>query len=128
MNNKIINNDKEYIDQYNRIVRLDKIKSKKVLIFVSIYCIRCIQLLPNLNEILNMPDVYPVIFSNGEQDENLEMSELFPKQISIISLSEQDMINDFEIKLHPSYIIITDNHLDTGNIQSIEQLINKIKE
>lgn len=128
MNNNILKNKKKYIDHNNKTIRLDKIKSKKVLIFVSIYCIRCIQLLPNLNAILDIPNIHPIIFSNGNQEENIEMSELFSKQVPIISLSEQEMIDDFGMKLHPSYMIIANGKIENGNIQSIEQLINKINE
>ncbi|ETT61191.1 MULTISPECIES: hypothetical protein [Paenibacillus] len=120
---------KVYKDQNSNVIDLNNPTFRKtsLLIFISIYCVRCIELLTNLNKLKSISDLPLIIFSDGDKKENREIGEAFLDQISIISITEEQMYKDFQIKTHPSYIILGENKnfIESGNIINIDALIEK---
>lgn len=62
---------KVYKDQNSNVIDLNNPTFRKtsLLIFISIYCVRCIELLTNLNKLKSISDLPLIIFSDGDKGE-----------------------------------------------------------
>ncbi|MNW44066.1 hypothetical protein D3C74_212830 [compost metagenome] len=116
---------KEYSDQNGQLVQLNTLKGTKILLFVSMHCVRCIELLPQIRD-LCLPNTNIVIFSTGDQEDHKELDEFLQKKWSVVSLSPEQMEEEFEVKTHPFCIVADANGriLNKGNVYSGEDVSN----
>ncbi|MNW57525.1 hypothetical protein D3C74_353390 [compost metagenome] len=93
--------------------------------FVSMHCVRCIELLPQIRD-LRLPNTGIVIFSTGDQEDHKELDDFLQKKWSIVSLSSEQMEEEFEVKTHPFCIVAdaTGRILNRGNVYSGEDVSN----
>ncbi|MNW41597.1 hypothetical protein D3C74_187410 [compost metagenome] len=115
----------EYSDQNGQLVQLNNMKGTKILLFVSMHCVRCIELLPQIRD-LRLPNTGVVIFSTGDQEDHRELDDFLHNKWSIVSLSPEQMEEEFEVKTHP-FCIAVDEHgriLNKGNVYSGEDVSN----
>lgn len=101
---------------------------KKILLFISIYCIRCLKL---ISEIINDYDFKTemIIFSNAPDDENCKINSKVTKEVFIISLTDQEMLKYFFVTKHPFCIIVNEQNLiidnkEVKNINDIHDIQN----
>ncbi|WP_340012221.1 hypothetical protein MHI32_09525 [Paenibacillus sp. FSL H7-0690] len=113
--------DKSYFDQNgNEII----IKNNTILFFISIYCVRCIQIMPFIKKISNSKKVDFVLFSNGSHEDHKEMISRFKWKFPIIAIDDEHLERDFFIKTHPFFLIV-DNFQTVykkGTINNLEEL------
>ncbi|MNW56440.1 hypothetical protein D3C74_341550 [compost metagenome] len=116
---------KEYSDQNGQLVQLNTLKGTKILLFVSMHCVRCIELLPQLRD-LRLLNTNIVIFSTGDQEDHRELDDFLQNKWSIVSLSSEQMEEEFEVKTHPFCIVADANGriLNKGNVYSGEDVSN----
>lgn len=99
--------NKECCDQNGKLFNLHSIKGKKILLFISMHCVRCMELLPEMNSI-RLPNTSIVIFSTGTQEDHEELDEFFQSKFKIVSLTPEQMEKDFLVRTHPFCIVIDD--------------------
>ena len=78
---------------------LNSYKKPTILIFVSLYCEHCVDLLPYIGlfkEQYNM-----VLFSNGDKEDHQEMNEYFQWQFPLISMNINEMKEIFKVEFLP---------------------------
>ncbi|MNP11834.1 hypothetical protein D3C76_1040420 [compost metagenome] len=116
---------KEYSDQNGQLVQLNTLKGTKILLFVSMHCVRCIELLPQIRD-LRLSNTNIVIFSTGDQENHRELDDFLQKKWSIVSLSPEQMEEEFEVKTHPFCIVADANGriLNRANVYSGEDVSN----
>ncbi|MDQ0089833.1 CheY-like chemotaxis protein [Paenibacillus anaericanus] len=105
--------NKEYSDQNDQLINLYKHKGKKVLIFVSMHCVRCIELLPEIRTV-RLPNTSVIIFSTGNQEDHEQLDDFFQRKMKIVSLTSVQMEQDFSVTTHPFFIVV-DEHQQVCN-------------
>lgn len=86
-----------------------KTNQKTALIFVSTYCLYCIDLLPFLAEIEKDFPYNLILFSTGEIEDNKEMKEYFAWDFPIISMDESKIKSELKVTAFPYTLIIDEN-------------------
>lgn len=94
----------------------------KALIFASLYCLTCVDLLPSLKEISKKYPFDFILFSNGTLDDHKEMVEYFAWDFPVIELDETHMGKLFNVPTTPSLLLLKSD----GSV--IEQFPLKKKE
>ncbi|MNW58557.1 hypothetical protein D3C74_364310 [compost metagenome] len=97
--------NKEYSDQNDQLFNLYKYKGKKTLIFVSMHCVRCIELLPEIRT-ARLPHTSVIIFSTGNQEDCEQLDEFFQRKVKIVSITSEQMEEDFSVATHPFCIVV----------------------
>lgn len=130
------------IDLYNSIPQISFLDFNKkefifkednyILIFISNYCIHCIDLLPELSKIEAKYTSYQIVlFSTGDNQENNDIDEYFKWQFPIISLSEEEMEKYFKVTILPFCIILIRNVVNQKgviyNFKDFELMFNTIE-
>lgn len=116
---------KQYQDQNSRLIQIDTIKRLTVMLFFSMHCVRCIELISQIRSI-HLPNTTIVIFSTGDQEDNKEIGCFLQKTWSIVSLSAEQMEEDFKVNTHP-FCIVSDEDgrvLNKGNVYQVEDISN----
>ncbi|AIQ16584.1 hypothetical protein H70357_07775 [Paenibacillus sp. FSL H7-0357] len=101
-----------------------EIRKETLLLFTSIYCIKCIQSLPLLKKLSDSFDL--ILFSNGLSQDIEEMITNFKWGFPVISINEEHMEKHFSIRVHPSFILINEQRMvcSTGVINDFSDLKN----
>ncbi len=116
--------DKDYIDQSGNALNLHSIRERKVLLFISMHCVRCMELVPELQQI-HLPQARVILFSTGSDEDHKELDEFLQRKWPIISLSSEQMEQDFLIRSHPFGLVANENHqiIDKGTVYSLNELL-----
>ncbi|MEA0555085.1 methylamine utilization protein [Lysinibacillus irui] len=93
--------------------KVDLIKDEcYILIFVSNYCLYCIDLLPEVEKIKNVSKKHKLIlFSTGDNEDNIEMKKYFNWKFPIVHLTEDEMEKYFKVVKQPFCIITNKNEV-----------------
>ncbi len=75
--------------------------------FISLSCMRCIDLLPKLNDIAGRFDGQFVLASCGQEEENREIGEHFHFPFPLVTATEDDFSGVFRVQ-HTPYIYVID--------------------
>jgi len=104
-----------------------EIAGNSALIFISLYCTFCNDLLPHLKNISEKYDLKVILFTDGNVEENNEMIDYFEWQFSVFTISQDEMIEYFKIKNLPYVLVINQNNqvVSHGNIYD-EKMFNLI--
>lgn len=105
--------NKEYNDQNDQLFNIYNLKGKKALIFVSMHCVRCIELLPEIRSV-RLPNTSVIIFSTGNQEDHEQLDDFFQRKMKIVSLTSEQMERDFSVTTHP-FCIVVDEHQQVCN-------------
>ncbi len=91
--------------------KVDLIKDENyILVFVSNYCLYCIDLLPEVEKIKDVSTKHKlIIFSTGDNEDNIEMKKYFNWTFPIIHLNEDEMEKYFKVVKQPFCIITNKN-------------------
>ncbi|RXZ78598.1 hypothetical protein EBB07_26165 [Paenibacillaceae bacterium] len=73
-------------------------------IFVSLYCERCVDLLPHLTEIQQKYPFNYVLLTNGSEHDHREMADYFQWDCYIATISIEDMERHFNVSHTPCVI------------------------
>ncbi|WP_334072204.1 MULTISPECIES: hypothetical protein [Paenibacillus] len=98
----------EYVDQSGKTLSMHSIPGRKVLLFISMHCIRCLELVPELQQI-HRPSVRFILFSTGSDEDHKELAEFLQWKWPILSLSPEQMEKDFLIRTFP-FGLVVDEH------------------
>jgi len=88
--------------------------STKVLVFASLYCIVCVDIMPYLKDIDNTFSHEFMLFCNGSIEDHKEMAEYFQWDFPVIQLYEPQMEALFGVSVTPSLLVVD----GSGNIIS----------
>ncbi|MEC0231973.1 MULTISPECIES: TlpA family protein disulfide reductase [Paenibacillus] len=73
-----------------------------VLLFTSMHCVHCIDLLPHIQTMAeNYPDFSFRLFSTGDEEDHRSMSEYFKWEFPVYSMDQSDMEAYFAITFMP---------------------------
>ncbi|MED1789909.1 alkyl hydroperoxide reductase [Brevibacillus laterosporus] len=78
------------------------------LVFVSVFCSYCIDLLPHLRSISQRQNMQLYLFSDGEIEDHAEMVDYFEWEFPVIQLKHNEMIEIFEVTYHP-FLLFADS-------------------
>ncbi|WP_410770612.1 hypothetical protein [Fontibacillus sp. BL9] len=115
--------DKEYIDQRGNAIHLHSIRETKVLLFISMHCVRCMELVPELQQI-TLSHARLILFSTGSDEDHKELDEFLQRKWPIVSLSPEQMEQDFLIRSHPFGLVADENQqiCDKGTVYTSNEL------
>jgi len=82
---------------------------RQLLVFISVYCEHCIDLLPHLNTIRENHPIQLSLFSTGDDDDHNEMAEYFNWSFPIFHMELQEMEHYFGIKKLPAVVIVNEH-------------------
>ncbi|TPG68009.1 alkyl hydroperoxide reductase [Brevibacillus laterosporus] len=103
-------------------VELNFLPKGTALVFVSVFCSYCIDLLPHLRSISQCEDMQLYLFSDGEIEDHAEMADYFEWEFPVIQLKHKEMSEIFEITYHP-FLLVTDSQgviVSKGDIYHVE--------
>lgn len=102
----------EFISFDGSVLNINEINSGVILLFTSLYCIHCIDLLPELNEINNvMENSSLILFTDGKAHEIREMVEFFKWNFLVVNYDQDNLKTFFpDIKL-PLMIALDENKI-----------------
>lgn len=108
---KMINNlpSVDFVTVNNAAYNFKSIKNMTAIFFTSVYCVRCIDLLPHINKIKKKHHLDIVLFSTGEHDDHEEMIDYFNWDFPVISLDQNEMIELFNLKGTPFCFLVNEN-------------------
>lgn len=125
----MMNLETNYFDIYGKEVRLEN-NSNYILIFVSNYCVHCIDLLPEIEKISkDFPEYELIIFSTADVEENIEILEYFKWTFPIINLSENEMEKYFSVVKLPFCIVMSNSLIKNAviyNALDFNHLMKKV--
>lgn len=101
--------DKAYINQHNTTLNLRAIRKRKILFFISLHCVRCIDLLPEIKKVRE-PNTEILLFSSADQEDLQELAHFFQQKISIVSLSREQAKLDFQVYDYPFCVVADTSH------------------
>ncbi|MED1666023.1 peroxiredoxin family protein [Brevibacillus laterosporus] len=76
------------------------------LVFVSVFCSYCIDLLPHLRSISQRQNMQLYLFSDGEIEDHAEMVDYFEWEFPVIQLKHNEMNEIFEVTYHPFLLFV----------------------
>ncbi|MFD2114264.1 TlpA family protein disulfide reductase [Paenibacillus yanchengensis] len=112
----------DFTSSHGGSLEINKINGEVILLFTSLYCTHCIDLLPELNEINSLlENSSMVLFTDGKIQEIREMVEFFNWTIPVVSYDEYNLNNYIpDIKL-PFMLVLDGNK----NVLSHGTIYNK---
>ncbi|RCX19131.1 hypothetical protein DFP94_105147 [Fontibacillus phaseoli] len=115
---------KEYINQSGSALNLRSIRGTKVLLFISMHCVRCMELVPELQQ-MHLPHARFILFSTGSDEDHKELDEFLQRKWPIVSLSPEQMEEDFLIRSHPFGLVIDENQqvCNKGTVYTSNELL-----
>lgn len=105
--------DNEYMDHRNRILNLRLGGDTKVLLFLSMHCVRCMELVPELRKV-RLPHARLIVFSAGSPEDHVELGEFLGQTWTVVPLAPEHMEKDFLVRSHPFCIIVDRNRQVAG--------------
>lgn len=115
------------IPSYSRVIEAQKNLDGvtiNVVLFVSMHCVHCIDLLPCINTMKsNHPSYSFSLFSTGDEEDNQSMIDYFEWEFPVYSFDLSDMEDDYQVTYLP-YVVLTDNQgqvIGKGVIYSAEE-------
>lgn len=102
----------------------------QVLLFVSMHCAHCIDLLPHLSDMVSQhPDFSFQLFSTGDKEDNQSMIEYFGWEFPVHTLDQSDMEAYLSVTYLPYMLLIDDSDkvIAKGviyNAEDFEQLLH----
>lgn len=100
--------NKEYVDQSGRVLSMHSIQGMKVLLFISMHCVRCLELVAELQQI-HQPSARFLLFSTGNDEDHRELDEFLQRKWPILAVSPEQMERDFLIRTFP-FVLVADEH------------------
>ncbi|GIO86516.1 hypothetical protein J25TS5_34480 [Paenibacillus faecis] len=100
--------NREYVDRSGRVLSMHSIQGMKVLLFISMHCVRCLELVAELQEI-QQPSARFLLFSTGNDEDHQELDEFLQRKWPILALSPEQMGSDFLIRTFP-FVLVADEH------------------
>ncbi|MNO12386.1 hypothetical protein D3C76_19960 [compost metagenome] len=97
---------KYYLNEKKRKVKLFNKKKDTVLIFLSTYCVRCLNILPELNKLESIPGTSIIIFSDGDHYDNQDIKKVFSIKFHLISVSETQLEEEIDVTVHPFFALV----------------------
>ncbi|MEK3740203.1 redoxin domain-containing protein [Paenibacillus odorifer] len=88
--------------------KLYNLSGKKILIFTSLHCLACIDLMPHINRIQEIYSATIVFFSTGDEIDHKEIADYFNWEFPVIAMKENEMEMTFSAKKFP-YMIFADD-------------------
>lgn len=90
---------------------VDAFSGKETLfLFVSLYCKRCVELLPDVADLLRHGLELAVV-TNGELEENDEIAQYFGWTFPVFTMTSEEMAEQFQVQETPSIRIYGDQGL-----------------
>lgn len=86
------------------------IKKEVLIIFVSLYCKRCIELLPDIDGLLQH-GLDLVLITNGEVEDNYEMVKYFEWTFPVLKMTNSNMAQHFNVHETPAVRIYNNQGL-----------------
>lgn len=99
-----------YTDQNQKSINIIKYDTKVLMLFISMYCVRCIDLLPYLKDVSNIEGTSVVLYSTGSFDDHKSMEEYFGWDFPVIAINSEEMNKDFGVHLHPFCMLVDVHH------------------
>lgn len=95
---------KEYLNWNGDKVSFEPQGSRLCLIFLSLYCLRCVDLLPHIGDIVakHAMDIRFVVLVDGDYETNKEMVDYFNWSMPVVQVESQEMGIDFEVYETPT--------------------------
>lgn len=95
---------KEYLNWNGDKVSFEPQGSRLCLIFLSLYCLRCVDLLPHIGDIVanHAMDTRFVVLVDGDYETNKEMVDYFNWSMPVVQVESQEMGIDFEVYETPT--------------------------
>lgn len=79
----------------------------RVLLFTSVHCVHCIDLLPHIQTMIeNYPSFSFHLFSTGDEEDHRSMSEYFGWNFGVYSMDQSDMEACFEVTFLPFMMLL----------------------
>ncbi|WP_025675855.1 TlpA family protein disulfide reductase [Paenibacillus polymyxa] len=92
------------------LCQLDELDKPSIMIFISMYCSFCIDLLPHLSQIQQEHSDYQLmLFSTGDDDDHRDMIEYFKWNFPVFHMDQSEMENWFDITQMP-FIFVTNRN------------------
>ncbi|CAM4492425.1 hypothetical protein [Paenibacillus xylanexedens] len=109
---------KEYLNWNGDHVSFEPQGSRLCLIFLSLYCLRCVDLLPHIGDIVTKQsmDTRFVILVDGDYETNKEMVEYFNWKMPVVQVESQEMGTEFAVYETPTVQIYSadGNRISSG--------------
>lgn len=87
--------------------KLEELDKPHILVFISMYCSYCIDLLPHLSNIQqDHNDHQLMLFSTGDDEDHKDMIEYFKWDFPVFHMDQDEMENLFDITLMP-FLLVT---------------------
>lgn len=100
---------------------LVQVSKPLALLFVSVYCSHCVDMLPDVSYLHSKLGLQIVLFTNGNNQDIEEMVDYFKWQFPCISLDEELMESLFNVVVFP-FLILLDS---TGAVEKKAVVYNK---
>lgn len=97
----------EFENYNSEIIDLKTKNTPSALFFLSITCNTCLKLMPQINDVKKENTGYLFyVFTDGEIEDNAEMSEYYNWDFPVFKLSSNEMLQNFNITYNPFVVII----------------------
>ena len=98
-----------------------------LLCFISFYCVDCIELLPHLKEISEKFLGEIILFTNGSEEENIEISKYFDFDFTINTYTKEELAITYRVSMTPFVYLLDSNFIvsSANNIKD-EYELNKL--
>ncbi|ADM68055.1 hypothetical protein GMA19_00171 [Paenibacillus polymyxa E681] len=89
------------------LYQLDILDKPQIMVFISMYCSFCIDLLPHLSQIQQKHRDYQLmLFSTGDDEDHRDMIDYFKWDFPVFHMDQSEMENWFDITQMP-FILVT---------------------
>ncbi|MFS0838078.1 TlpA family protein disulfide reductase [Paenibacillus sp. 1P03SA] len=84
----------------------------RVLLFASVYCTHCIDLLPHLQKIAETYPTFSIrLFTTGDEEDHRSMREFFGWDFPVSTMDQSDMEAYFEVTALPFMLLVDESDL-----------------
>ncbi|CAM4449569.1 thiol-disulfide isomerase/thioredoxin [Paenibacillus endophyticus] len=97
------------LPQHELTIPVFQTEGKTALLFISLHCMHCVDLLPYIKKIQNNYPFTFFLYSNGDKDDHAEMVEYFGWDFSVITASVEKMETIFHVAALPFGILCDEN-------------------
>ncbi|MGZ9586637.1 TlpA family protein disulfide reductase [Paenibacillus marinisediminis] len=100
-----------FINYNDTNIQISDYKENTALVFISLHCMQCIDLLPSIQELIDKLKIPFILFSTGDVEDNIEMANYFNWEFPVISINTKQLEEIFKITYLPFLMIIDKNHI-----------------
>lgn len=120
--------DKKFLTDKNKHISLKNRRKKTILIFLSTYCIRCINMLSELHKLKLAPKLNVRIFTEGTLKDHQDIKKSYSLKFPFIHISEEDQRKEFQVTVHPYYIIVNEKaEIEfEGEVKEINDILDRL--